>query len=113
MNDVVTAFLRGLLRLFLIAAGVLFFLSLLAAALVLALLWALRALWARMTGRPVAPWVLRVDPRAGWSQVYRRSGRWQPGHGAQPPQDERPAHLRPLPGAEDVTDVQPRETRNG
>ena len=55
--------------------GVLFFLSLLAAAAVLALVWGLRALWARLTGRPVTPWVMRMDPRTGWSTVYRSTAR--------------------------------------
>ena len=56
--------------------GVLFFLSLLGAAAVLALVWGLRALWARLTGRPVTPWVMRMDPRTGWSTVYRSTARW-------------------------------------
>ena len=73
MSDFFTDVLRLLLRLVLVAVGVVFFLSLLAAALVLALVWGLRALWARLTGRPVTPWATRIDPRAGWSSVYRSS----------------------------------------
>ena len=45
--------------------GVVLFLSLVAAVMVLALVWALRAGWARLTGKPVTPWVMRMDPRTG------------------------------------------------
>lgn len=83
---------RWLLRLVFIAAGLLFALSLLAAVLLLAAVWALRALWARLTGRPVAPWVMRVDPRAGWQRVYEAGAR-------------RAAPSRRAPPA-DVTDVE-------
>ncbi len=111
MSDFFTDVLRLLLRLVLVAVGVVFFLSLLAAALVLALMWGLRALWARLTGRPVTPWATRIDPRAGWSSVYRSSTRWRAAAGTAPeaPQEPLPVHLRPLPGADEVTDVQPRE----
>ena len=83
----------------------------LAAALVLALVWGLRALWARLKGRPVTPWATRIDPRAGWSSVYRSSTRWRAAAGTAPeaPQEPLPVHLRPLPGADEVTAVQPRE----
>ena len=99
MNDVVTGVIRWVLRLVVLAMGVLFFLSLLAAAAVLALVWGLRALWARLTGRPVTPWVMRMDPRTGWSTVYRSTARWTaPGPTAHAPQR-----------STDVTDVVPRE----
>ena len=112
MNDFFADVLRLLLRLVLVAVGVVFFLSLLAAALVLALVWGLRALWARLTGRPITPWTTRIDPRTGWSTVYRSSTRWRATGAAPSDADEAPpvpAHLRPLPGADEVTDVQPRE----
>lgn len=80
--------------------GLLFVLSLVAAAAVLALVWGLRALWARLTGQPVAPWVMRMDPRTGWSTVYRSTARWTAKRPDQPRRDER-----------DVTDVVPREIR--
>src|SRR3990167_1377091 len=96
-----------------VAVGLVFFLSLLAAVLVLALVWGLRAVWAQITGRPIAPWTVRIDPRAGWSSVYRSGARWSRTEGAPPtPPEARPqppVHLRPLPGADEVTDVQPRE----
>lgn len=83
-----------------VAMGVLFFLSLLAAAAVLALVWGVRALWARLTGRPVTPWAMRMSPREGWSTVYRSTARW-----TAPRSTSRPA------SAADVTDVVPREVR--
>ncbi|EER58900.1 conserved hypothetical protein [Acidovorax delafieldii 2AN] len=76
MNDVIAGVARLVVRLVLVAAGLLFFVSLLAAMLVLALAWGLRTLWARLTGRPVTPWATRIDPRAGWSTVYRSGARW-------------------------------------
>ena len=104
MNDVVTGVIRWVLRLVVLAMGVLFFLSLLAAAAVLALVWGLRALWARLTGRPVTPWVMRMDPRTGWSTVYRSTARWTAQRPDQPRRGEgAPEH--------DITDVVPREIR--
>ncbi|HRM47806.1 MAG TPA: hypothetical protein PLA98_01865 [Alicycliphilus sp.] len=100
MNDVVTGVIRWVLRLVVLAMGVLFFLSLLAAAAVLALVWGLRALWARLTGRPVTPWVMRMDPRTGWSTVYRSTARWTAQRPEPPRRDDH-----------DVTDVVPREIR--
>ena len=61
-----------LLRLFLLAAGLVFAASLLFAALLFLVLWGLRAVWAWMTGQPVLPFVLRVDPRTGFGRVFRR-----------------------------------------
>ena len=115
MNDFLAGLTRWLIRMVLLAAGLVLFLSLLAAALVLALSWGLRAVWARLTGRPVVPWTMRVDPRSGWSTVYRSSTRWTGPHaGTAPEADaaEPPAAARRggvLPGAGDVTDVQARD----
>ena len=103
MNDVVTGVIRWGLRLVVLAMGVLFFLSLLAAAAVLAVVWGLRALWARLTGRPVTPWAMRMDPRTGWSTVYRSTARWTAQRPEQPRRDDR--------DITDVTDVVPREIR--
>lgn len=106
-----------LLSALLLAMGLVFFISLLAAALLLALAWALRALWAKASGRPVSPWVLRVDPRSGFGAAFRAGRRWPArgpgrahGDGAAPPaQNGAP----PRYGAadDDVTDVEPRDKR--
>jgi hypothetical protein len=101
LNDIVAGAIRWTLRLVVLAMGVLFFLSLLAAAAVLALVWGVRALWARLTGRPVMPWAMRMSPRDGWSTVYRSTARW-----TAPSPSARAAQ-----GGADVTDVVPREVR--
>jgi hypothetical protein len=100
VNDLLAGLARFALRLALLAAGLVFAASLMLALLVLLALWALRALWARLTGRPVAPWVLRVDPRAGWSRFYHASQRPRP--------PGPPAGGRVL---QDVTDVEPKSPR--
>lgn len=118
MNEFLAGLTRWLIRAVLVVAGLVMFLSLLAAVLVLALAWGLRALWARITGRPVVPWTMRVDPRTGWSTVYRSGGRWSAAR--TPPAAEAPTRRAPaagtpprragvLPGADEVVDVEPRE----
>ena len=103
LNEVVTTIVRWSLRLIVIAMGAVLFLSLLVAVGVLAMAWSLRALWARLTGRPVTPWVMRMDPRHGFNTVYRSTARWT-AHTA-----EQARHRANRP--RDVTDVQPREIR--
>lgn len=118
----VTLVLRLVLRVVVLAMGVVLFLSLLAAVLVLALVWALRAAWARLTGKPVTPWVMRMDPRSGFSTAFRSTQRWSAGgHRGAPGApasgdgvvDEPAAQHRGgiLPGAAQVTDVEARDVR--
>lgn len=124
MNDWIAAVVRLALRVLLVAMGMVVFLSLLAAVLLLGVVWALRAAWGRLTGRPVTPWVMGLDPRTGFTSVFTSSQRWSqaarrpyaasspaPGGGA--PQDAPAASRRGgvLPGAGEVTDVQAREVR--
>ena len=118
MNEVVAGVLRLVLRLVVVAMGLVLFVSLLAAVLVLALVWALRAGWARLTGRPVTPWVMRMDPRTGFSTAFRSTQRWSsaPRAAASPPDEVAPDAAAPrrggiLPGAGDVTDVEARDLR--
>ncbi len=113
MNDFVAGLIRWTLRLFVVAVGLVFFLSLLAAAAVLALVWGVRALWARLTGRPVTPWTMRMDPREGWSTVYRSTARWTARSGRADAPAEPGARSRELPGARDVVVdvIEPREVR--
>lgn len=117
MNDFVAGVVRVLLRVVVIAMGLVLFASLLVAALVLALVWMLRGGWARLTGRPVTPWAMRMDPRTGFSTVFRSTERWSSGRrGAAAPADageEAVASRRGgiLPGAAQVTDVEAREVR--
>ena len=110
MNDFLAGLTRWLIRAVVVVAGLVMFLSLLAAVLVLALVWGLRALWARLTGRPVMPWTMRVDPRTGWSTVYRSTERWSTAHPG-PAADTPARRAGVLPGADEVVDVEPRAPR--
>lgn len=94
-----------LVRLVLLAAGLVVAASLLVVMALVAAAWGLRYAWARLTGRPVMPFVVRVDPFAGFGRVYRGQG--QGGARAQP----KPVH----PGERvigDVTDVEPKGPRD-
>ena len=63
-----------LLRVVLFFIGLVVAAGLLCAVLVLAAAWMLRAGWARLTGRPVAPWVMRFNPRSGFDR-FTAAGR--------------------------------------
>ena len=58
--------MRLIFRLLLAVLGLVFLASLLAAALLLLLVWLLKAAWARLTGRPVQPWVFQFKRHAAW-----------------------------------------------
>lgn len=73
MLDLVLKVLSVVLRLVLLVAGLVFFASVLAAGLLLLLVWMVRALWARLTGKPVTPWVFRLNKHAKWDP-FRRGG---------------------------------------
>jgi hypothetical protein len=94
------------MRLVLLAAGAVFVLSLLLAAALFMLLWGLRALWSRLTGRPLTPFVMRVDPRAGLGHLFRPRQR--------APLDPAQASMARGPGtrAADVEDVEPKLPRD-
>jgi hypothetical protein len=85
-----------LVRLVLLAAGLVVAASL---ALVVALAlgaWALRHAWARLTGRATSPFVFRVYPRRGFESMARR-----------------PDAVRSVPASiGDVTDVQAKPPRH-
>lgn len=62
-----------LIRLVLLAAGLVVAASLaLLVALTLAV-WGLRSAWARLTGQAVRPFVVHIDPRRGFEPMSRRS----------------------------------------
>lgn len=116
MDNLLTRLLGFVLKAVLLVAGLVVFLSFLTAAALLAAVWGLRALWARITGRPVTPWVMGVDPRNAWraaaSKGWRRSAPHGEGGTHEPPVPPQAGAtsplMRPLPGTEEVTDVQPR-----
>lgn len=77
LNKVTGAIFRVISRIVLLLAGLIFLVSLLAAALLLLALWLLRSLWARLNGRPVPPWTFQVNRQAMWSRFYRAPGQRQ------------------------------------
>lgn len=112
LNDLVAGLIRWTLRLVVVVVGLVFFVCLLAMVAMLAVAWGLRSVWARLTGRPVTPWVMRMDPRDGWSTVYRSTARWTARNQAPAEEPAAPgARARELPGAREVVDVEPREVR--
>lgn len=92
-----------ILRLFLLAAGLVFAASLAMAAVLMLAVWAVRAGWAKLTGKPVAPFIVRMDPRGGFERMYRRGERAS----ATPRADS----VRPGRNVGDVTDVDPKAPR--
>jgi hypothetical protein len=97
-----------LLRVVLVIAGVLFAASMLIVMALLLAVWGVRALWARLTGRPLSPFETRLDPRTGFRYVYRRGSQ----RSAQAPDADVPTPRAPF-GRQlaDVTDVEPKTTR--
>jgi len=66
-----TSLLAWMVRLGALLAGLLFFASLLAAGAVLLTVWLLRALWAKLSGQPVRPWVFQMKRHPPWMQPHR------------------------------------------
>ena len=93
-------FMTFLLRLFLVAAGLLFAASMAVAAVLLLALWGLRAVWAKLTGRPVMPFIIGINPRSGFERMYRRAQQ-----GSRTPRADA---IRPGRNIGDVTDVEAR-----
>lgn len=108
LNEMLAGLIRWTLRLVVVAMGAVLFLGVLATACLLAVVWGARLLWARMTGRPLAPWV-RVDPRGAWSTATRSTARWT-AHAAGSARGTGASGRMSGAGA-DVTDVQIREIR--
>jgi hypothetical protein len=102
MGDVIRSVLGLILRLGLLLAGLVFFVSLMVMAGVVLVLWLLRALWATVTGRPVQPWVFKMSRQPPW----QRGGFT----GTSPNRDDNvvDAEVRVRPDESDVTDVQPK-----
>lgn len=95
--------LNFLLRALLLAAGLVFAASLLVVFALLLALWSVRALWYRLTGRPVMPFVMRMGPRAAFDEAMRRA---QGQAASRTPRADSAAG--PRPSLADVTDVEPK-----
>ena len=112
-----------MVRVVLLMVGMVFFLSLMAAAVILAAMWGLRALWAKVTGQPVAPWIMPMRAAGTWASMAQRAGGFggMAAGGAAPAAatQEESAPFTPAPGSKrggilskvagDVSDVQARE----
>lgn len=105
MTDLLAGLVRFTLRVIFFLFGLVFALSLLVAVLFVAALWGLRALWARLTGKPVTPWVMRMSPMAGW----RRFNDMAPAEPEKSASERATARALGQAGRADVEDAQPRE----
>lgn len=92
-----------ILRVGLLLAGLVVLASLLVAVSLLLALWLLRAAWAKLTGRPVQPWVFKVNRQAMWDRFYRGTRQSATG---QPPGTGWPARGNNSVVDADVTDVE-------
>ena len=88
-----------LLRILLVAAGLVFAASLAVAFVLMVAIWSVRVAWSRLTGKPVPPFIIRIDPRGGFERMYRRSEQ----------RNRRGEAVPPRQAAGDVTDVEPRQ----
>jgi hypothetical protein len=88
-----------LLRVLMVLAGLIVAASVAAVGLTVFALWGVRSVWARLTGQPVTPFVVRMRPFAGFEPAMRRT---QP--------DSRTPRADAVTGARltDVTDVEPK-----
>jgi hypothetical protein len=73
MNDSLMMLARLLAKALLLTAGLVMAAGLALLVLLLAAGWLLYAGWARLTGRAVAPFVMRMDPRTGFARAWQRS----------------------------------------
>lgn len=67
-----------LLRVVLFMMGLVFAASIAFAVMLLAALWALRYAWAKLTGRPVNPWVMRFSPGQGFDRFRAAARQGEP-----------------------------------
>lgn len=121
MNGVVAGLFRGMRHVLLSAMGLVFVASVLCAAMVLALVWALCVVWQRLTGRPVTPWRVHIRHRGfggfrstmrAFRDAHTPSGMCGAAQGKTPPDDAAATRRSGiLPGADEVTDVRPRDKR--
>ena len=95
-----------ILRLVLLVAGLVFVASLVLAAVLFFALWSLRAAWAFLIGKPIVPFVWRVDTRTGFGSVFRGRSVAAPTADVAP---TAPLGRRQLPDIEDVEVKPPRD----
>ena len=71
MNNFFKLLAGWVFRLSLLVAALIFLAGLLCVAALLLTLWLMRALWAKLTGRPVQPWVFKMHRADLWQRAYR------------------------------------------
>ena len=94
------ALMNLILRVVLVVAGFVFAASLAMAFVLLLAGWTLRAGWAKLTGKAVTPFIVRIDPRRGFEQMYRGAAQ-----GSRTPRADSVQRGREIA---DVTNVEPR-----
>lgn len=118
LNELISAVVRTLVLIGAVIIGAVFFSFFLLLAAGVGVFWGARRLWARVTGKPVEPWVFRFDPRSGFRTAYQgvwsraagmRSGRSSSYGGATEAEHagSNTARRRAIDHA-DVTDVTPK-----
>jgi hypothetical protein len=106
-----------ILRVVLFMIGLVFAASLALAVLLLAAVWGVRYGWARLTGRPVTPWVMRFNPGAGFNRFRTAAQPAEPTAAdvanarARGESVEQPVRIRG--SVSDVTDVSPKPASHG
>jgi hypothetical protein len=90
-----------LFRSVLVIAGLVFALSLLVVMIMLLAVWSLRVLWCKLTGQPVNPFVMRMNPRAGFDHVFKPAQSRAGGSASGQPN-------KPSRRVDNVTDVEPK-----
>ncbi|MEO6292753.1 MAG: hypothetical protein ABIO88_09060 [Burkholderiaceae bacterium] len=114
MNDVISAVLRLLLRVVWVISGLILLISLMLAAVLAALVLGLRYGWARLTGKPVKPFIFSSFTQGQgtpWGQFKSTTDAWTAkatGPFAGPFSGKAKV---PLPVA-DVTDVESRPSKS-
>lgn len=90
-----------LLRVLMVLVGLVVAASVAAVGLAVFAVWGVRSAWARLTGQPVMPFVLRMRPFGGFDSAMRH---------AQPQTASRTPRADAVVGARvaDVTDVEPK-----
>jgi hypothetical protein len=92
-------------RLSLLVAALIFLAGLLCVAALLLTLWLMRALWAKLTGRPVQPWVFKMHRADLWQRAYRAT---TPGASrGKPPMDVIDAEVTDVTDVTDVREKRP------
>jgi hypothetical protein len=76
MNRFLVAVIGAMLQLAVVAMAMLLAVALLGLVAFLLAVWLVRTGWARLTGRPVAPWAMPFNATGRFRQAYGAAGQW-------------------------------------